>query len=285
MNVLDFARSSITFRIDLDVLPPRTLSHQPPYAMNNARVQLDGRLTVTDRGSGRVHTFWLGVDCKTEQVGATRGLWLEPNADFVPIFSDDAFMHLKTFARAGLARPAHPPATGEQTDRLTTFIVDSFVEVHVDLVERDAERLTTGEAIVSAVLANDLLVGVHRLATDRYAATIEYPIKTINANERDVVFQTDTGPILFPDLERDPSDLLSGLDLAFTAANQFDWAEVIVRARTPVAEGVDVFHYARTVRLDGIVNEFWRVPADAPGVPRRIALPRSTATAAVPATV
>ncbi len=118
---------------------------------------------------------------------------------------------------------------------------------------------------MAAVLANDLLVGVHRIETARYTAAIEYPVKTINANERDIVFQTDTGPILFPDLDRDPGELLSGLELAFTAANQLDWAEFIVRTRTPVADGVDVFHYDRTVRLDGIVNEFWRVAADAPG--------------------
>ena len=275
MKVVDLARSSMTFRIDLDILSPRTLSHVPPYPMNNARVQLDSRCTITERATGQVHTFVLGVDCKTERVGAAADLWLEPNADFVPIFSDDEFMHLKTFARAGLARPAQPPATGDQSDRLTTPIVDSFQRVHLDLVERDGELLATAADIVAAVLANDALLGVHRFGNDRYTAVIEYPVKTINANERIDVYQTDTGPILFHDLSCPPHELLAGLELAFTAANQPDWAEFIVRVRTPVTDEVDVFHYTRTVRLDGIVNEFYRIPDEAPAVTRRVVLPAS----------
>ena len=100
MKLLEFARSTILFRIDLDVLPPRTLSHKPPFAMNNARIQIDSVCRITERDGGRLHTFVLGCDCKTERVGAERDLFLEPNADFIPIFSDDTFMHIKTFARA-----------------------------------------------------------------------------------------------------------------------------------------------------------------------------------------
>lgn len=45
--VLDFARSTMTFRIDIDKIPPRTLSHRPPYPMNNARVVLDCRCRIS----------------------------------------------------------------------------------------------------------------------------------------------------------------------------------------------------------------------------------------------
>ena len=273
MRVLEFGRSTILFRIDLDTIAPRTLSHEPPFRMNNARVQIDCVCRITERSSGRVMTFVLGSDCKTEQVGAGADLFLDPNADFIPVFSDDEFMHIKTFARAGTVAQAFPPGSGEQSDRLTTRIADSFDRVHLDLVERDAEPLSDGRAIVEAVLANDLLVGVHRLTGGRYDAVIEYPIRTINANERDVVFQTDTGPILVPDLDRDPGDLLRGMELAFTAANALDWAQWIVRQRTTIAEGVEVYHYAGHVRMDGIVNEFYRIPEDAPVSRRRIPLP------------
>ena len=81
MRLLEFGRSTILFRIDLDVLPPKTLSHKPPFAMNNARIQIDSVCRVTERDTGRVHTFVLGGDCKTERVGATADLFLEPNAD------------------------------------------------------------------------------------------------------------------------------------------------------------------------------------------------------------
>ena len=275
MKVLDFARSTMVFRIDLDTVAPRTLSHEPPYRMNNARVQIDGLCRVTELANGRVHTFVLGCDCKTERVGADADLFLEPNADFIPIFSDDAFMHLKTFARAGTVAAAWPPGSGEQGDRLTTSIAGTFDRVHLDLVERDGECLAEAGEIVDAVLANELLVGIHRFANERYAAEIEYPVKTINANERDVVYQTDTGPILLPDLERNPDDLLTGLELAFTASKAPDWAQLIIRTRTPIADGVEVYHYSRSVRMDGIANELYRLSSDAPPTRRQVELPAS----------
>lgn len=273
MKVLEFARSTMTFRIDLEVIPPRTLSHQPPYALNNARVQLDCRCRITDRATGRVHTIVLGVSCKTERVGADADIWLQPNADFVPIFSDDEFMHIKTFARAGTVAQLHPPGSGAQSDRLRAPIEGTFERVYLDLVEREAERLVSPAAIVAAVLAGESLVGIHRLDNARYTAEIEYPVKTINANERDMIYQTDTGPILFPDLDCEPTELLSRVELAFTAMNAPDWAEFIVRVRTPIAQDVEVDHYARPVRLDGIVNELYRVPVGGPGESRRVELP------------
>ncbi len=273
MKVLDFARSTLLLRIDLDVLVAQTLSHKPPFALNNGRVQLDGVCRITERASGRVHTIVQGADCKTEQVGASADLFHDPNADFVPLFSNDRFMHIKTFARAGTQATAYPPGSGVQSDRLITRIVDSFVDAHLDLVEVEAELLSDTGAIVDAVLANDLLVGVHRFENERYLAEIEYPVKTINANERDVVYQTDTGPIPVPDLAVEPEDLLASIELAFTAANAPDWAQLIMRTRTSIADGVDVFHYSASVRRDDIVNEFYRIPLDAAATRRRVQLP------------
>lgn len=274
MKVLDFARSTMTFRVDLDRMHPRTLSHQPPFALNNARIPIDGVSRIIDRITGHVHTIWLGVSCKTEQVGATRDLWLLPNGDFVPLFSNDEFMQIKTFARAGMVAQLHPPGSGAQSDRLRRPIEETFDRVHLDLVERDGERLDGAGAIVDAVLANHLLVGIHRFGSDRYDVEIEYPVKTINANERDMVYQTDTGPILFPTLDCEPGELLAGVELAFSAMNTPDWAEFIVRVRTPIADDVEVYHYSKPVRLDGITNELYRIPAGGQATDRRVELPR-----------
>jgi hypothetical protein len=272
-TVLDFARSTMTFRIDLDKIPPRTLSHRPPYPMNNARVVLDCRCRITDLATGRTHTIAMGASCKTERVGADADLWLVPNGDFIPIFSDDEFMHIKSFAQTGVIAQLHPPGTGAQPDRLRVPIEGTFDRVHLDLVEREAEPLDDATAVVEAVLRNDLLVGIHRFASDRYRVEIEYPVKTINANELEWVYQTDTGPILFPDLDCEPEELLSRLELAFTACNAPTWAEFIVRARTPIADDIEVYHYSKAVRLDGMVNEFYRVRDDSPVKPHRVELP------------
>ena len=48
MPAIDFSRSFLTFRIDTLKKPPQTVSHQPPYSLNNARIQLDCVCDVTD---------------------------------------------------------------------------------------------------------------------------------------------------------------------------------------------------------------------------------------------
>ena len=58
-------------------------------------------------------------------------------------------------------------------------------------------------------------------------------MKTINANERDWIYQTDTGPHLLPDLSRArPTICCGGMRLAFSAFNVPDWIEFIVRVPT-----------------------------------------------------
>ena len=273
MKLLEFGRSTILFRIDLDVLPPETLSHKPPFAMNNARIQIDSvcRITERDRRPGpHLRPRWRLQDRAGRRQRRTSSSSPTPTSSRS---SRTAGSCTSRRSRApGRKAQAYPPGSGEQSDRLTARIVDTFVDAHLDLVEREGERLADGKAIVDSILANDVIVGVHRLSTDRYDVEIEYPAKTINGNERDIVYQTDTGPILWPDLARDPDDLLPGLELAFTAANAPDWAQIIVRRRTEIADGVEVYHYADSIRVEGIANEFYRLPDSAPATRRRVDL-------------
>lgn len=278
MQVLDFPRSSVTWRIDLDELPPATLSHRPPYPMNNSRIALESRCTVRDEETGRTQSFVLGASCKTEQVGAASDLFLVPNADFMPILSEDssgrhAFMHLKTFARAGETRGRFGGSADEQQpDRLRVPIQGTFVRLHLDLVSRDAEPLADARAIVDATFAGDPLVVHTEIRHGRYSATVEFPVKTMNANERAWIYQTDTGPVLYPDLDAAPDDLMERLDVAFAAHNAADWIEFIVRRRTRIAEGVDVYHYSEPVRHNGVRNTVYRIAQDAPATTRRVDL-------------
>ena len=205
---------------------------EPPSrrtAMNNARVVLDCRLP--DHGAGdaaAVHTFVARRDCKTERVGADADLWLVPNGDFIPIFSDDAFMHIKTFARAGMGSQLESAGLAASSPTgCASPIAGTFERVHLDLVEREGERLADAHGDrrggAGQRPCSSASIGSSPTATD---AEIEYPVKTINANERDWVYQTDTGPILFPDLDCEPDELLTRLELAFTAANDPTWARV-----------------------------------------------------------
>ena len=247
---IDFSRSFLTFRIDTEKKPPRTVSHQPPYSLNNARIQLECRCRVVEKQSGVSRTFILGANCKTERVGVPRDIWLEPNADFVPVFSDTRFLVIKTYAQTRMQVDLYPPGSGQQSDRQSGSLDDAYDSFRVDLVERPGELLSSAALIVEATLANQPLVARTEIDTPRYSATLEYPINTMNANERDMVYQTDTGPVLLPDFDCEPDALLERMDLAFAAFNCPDWVELLVRKPTTIDRDVEVYHYSQPVRFD-----------------------------------
>ena len=250
MQAIDFSRSFLTFRIDTLKKPPQTVSHKPPFTLNNARIAIDCRCEMRDKRTGATQEFVLGVNCKTERVGVERDIWTEPNSDFVPVFSRDRFLNIKTFDRAGKQVLLYPPSLGVQPERQTGIVSEAFDSVRIDLAYRDSEVLQTLDQIIEAVLANHPLVARSTIEADRYVAVLDYPVKTINANERERIYQTDTGPLLLPDFPCEPEDLISGFELAFAAFNSPDWIEFLVRAPTPIAEGVSVYHYSRAVRFD-----------------------------------
>ena len=250
MNTFDFNRSFFTFRIDTLVKPPLTVTHKPPFSLNNARIPIECRCVVTEKATDRAQAFVLGASCKTERVGVEGDIWLEPNADFCPIFSDDRYLSLKTYSQVGTTMDLFPPGSGSQSDRQTGLIDDTYDSVKIDLAECEGTPLDSAREIVEAVLANQNLVARTELENDRYHALIEHPVKTINANERDWIYQTDTGPVLFPDLSVEPDSILTSLELAYSAFNCPDWIEFIVRRVTPTTSDVSVYHYSDAVRCD-----------------------------------
>ena len=250
MNTFDFHRSFFTFRIDTLVKQPLTVTHKPPFSLNNARIPIECRCVVTEKGTDQSQSFVLGASCKTERVGVEGDIWLEPNADFCPIFSDDRYLSLKTYSQVGTTMELFPPGSGSQSDRQTGLIDETYDSVKIDMTECEGTPLDSAQEIVEAVLANQNLVARTELENDRYHALIEHPVKTINANERDWIYQTDTGPVLFPDLSVEPDAMLTSLELAYSAFNCPDWIEFIVRRVTPTTSDVSVYHYSDAVRCD-----------------------------------
>jgi len=248
MKTINFLHSFLMFRIDALKKPPQTVSHKPPFSLNNVRVPIECCCQVTEKSTQQTQTFYLGGNCKTERVGVDADIWLKPNADFVPIFSDDQYLNLKTYAQTGMDADLYPPGRGKQSDRQSGLIDDTYDAVRRDVTLCEGESLDSPQIIVEAVLNNQTLVARTELENERYTAVIEHPVKTINANERDWVYQTDTGPILFPDLTCEPESQLTRLEMAYSAFNCPDWVEFIVRTPTEVAEGVSVYHYSRPIR-------------------------------------
>lgn len=260
MQTLDYSRTTLTFRLDTLIRRPTMASHEPPYSLNNARIPLESTCWITDERTGRTHRFIHGASCKTEKVGVERDIWLKPNADFIPIASESHVMAVKTYAQQGESVPLWPAGRGMQQERMIDTLEAAYVDFKVDLAWVEGEVLPDAQAIVEAGLAGERLVARTTLREGPYTAVIEYPVKTINLNDRDWIYQTDTGPHLFPDLTRPADDLLAGMELAFSAFNTPHWTEFIVRVPTEIAGGAaKVWHYSRPVRLD-VRNDMLRIP-------------------------
>lgn len=252
---VDFARSFLTFRIDTLRKPPQTVSHPPPYTLNNARIQLDCVCDIIEQATGQEQRFVLGASCKTERVGVPQDIWTVPNADFVPIVSETQFLNLKSYAYLGqeaavslygLDRP--------QPDRQSGKCAEAFDRLTIHVREVPARPLETPATIIAATFEHRPLVACTEYATERYRVRLWYPIKTFNVNERDSIYQTDTGPVLYPDLTRNVPELIRGFELAYAAFNSPDWIELQVRVPTSVPGGCQVYHYSKSMRLTGVRN-------------------------------
>ncbi|MFN0050875.1 MAG: hypothetical protein ACKV0T_01705 [Planctomycetales bacterium] len=260
MQTIDFARSFLTFRLDMLKKPPQTVSHPPPYTLNNARIQLDCVCDIADRQTRQSHRFVLGASCKTERVGVPADIWTVPNSDFVPVVSPDQFLNIKTYAYIGQEESVTLYGQGRpQPDRQTGRTAEAFDSLRIHIQDAEGIDLATPQAIIAATYAHQPLVAQTEFQAPRYEVRLTYPVKTFNVNERDNIYQTDTGPVLFPDLTREPEELIESLELAYSAFNAPDWIEFLVRTPTPAPGGVMVHHYSRAIRWDGVRNRLFAI--------------------------
>jgi hypothetical protein len=250
MQVCDFGRSFLTFRIDMLKKQPITVSHKPPFTLNNARIQLDCRCQITFPDSGQTTEYVLTASCKSEQVAVTEGIWTEPNADMCAVGSQDDFMIVKSWDRNNKGVKLYPPSLGDQPERQITKVADALDSLKIHIHLTTGTLLENVDQIVEAVLANRPVVSRTEYTTgDGLSVVLEYPVKTINASERENFYQIDTGPVLFVAADTEKAENpIARLRHAFIAHNAPDWAEFIVNVPTPLADGISVNHYSKVVR-------------------------------------
>ena len=246
---IDFSSSYIVFRIDTSKVIPKSVSHPPPLSINNVRINHECFATLIDKETDRSESFYLGANCKTERVGVEKDIWTKPNADFVPIFSASHYLILKTFEHTQVEVPLHPPTLGMQPIRQHSLITENFSDVKQIQKIMEGKVIDDIDSIIDLTLNGENLNALTKIENDRYIFNMQYPIKTMNVNEVEKIMQTDTGPILFPDLSKEFENILKHIQLAYVAWNRKDYAEFIVRKEKAINEQVSVFHYCETHQL------------------------------------
>ncbi|MEO6906924.1 MAG: hypothetical protein ABI210_03445 [Abditibacteriaceae bacterium] len=254
MQTIDFQRSFLTFRVDLQAQPAITLSHKPPTTENNARIQLECVCSLRHQQSGEKKTYVLGASCKTERVGGLGDLWLLPNADFCPIVSDDEFLIIKSWEKCEMRIPRVPASLGFQSERQSGDVNEAWTRLTISIQETEGRRLENIDEIIAATFDNAPLISCTGYSDGGYDICIEHPIKTFNVSEREGVFQTDTGPIILPSFSRQTERLIEHFDLAYSAFNSADWAEFVVNVPTVLNDEISVNHYSQTRRIENVTN-------------------------------
>lgn len=254
--VTDFYRSFLRFRMDLNVTNPRTVSQPPPFTLNNARFPLECLCRVT-HGLGNEATtieYAHGASCKAEQVHVRENVWHEPAADMCLIASKDEFLVIKSWDRNNRGVMLSPPSLGPQPERQAGRCSDAFTELSIDLKTVSGRLLTTTAEIVEAVIRNCPIVAQTEFSLpDRSHVFLEYPVKVVNASEREMFYQVDTGPVLVPDCDAFDGTLgISALRLAFIAHNTLGCTELLLNVPTPICDGVSVNHYSRVMKVNAV---------------------------------
>ena len=94
----------------------------------------------------------MGASCKTERVGVERDIWIHPNADFVPILSQDRYLIVKTYQVANMGVPFYPPSRGMQPERQAGYVADAYDNLSLDVRRVEGEILDSAAQIVGATL-------------------------------------------------------------------------------------------------------------------------------------
>jgi hypothetical protein len=118
--------------------------------------------------------------------------------------------------------------------------------------------LQSVDEIVAACRGDRTIVARTEYEEGDFRVRIDYPVKSINYSAEDEMYQTDTGPVLLPNLSAvrlsQCARLIECFDLAYVAFNSLGWAEFIINAPTVVSEGTSVNHYSVPRRIEPVCN-------------------------------
>lgn len=215
---------------------------------NRVRFWVESHTRITDEVEGRMEDFYQCGACKAEETFAEKNLLRggDLSYDFLPIFGPDYSVIFRRHAAA-------PP----DTDYRQIAPSDSWWGKLIYRLREAAPAhvLDSNEAIRKATHVGLPIVVQTEIWNDetRMRAIIEHPVKTMNVHDGRDMYQTDTGPLAFPDLSKRYERMVESLSLAYEAVNAPHFADFLIEVRTPLfVDGrsvCDVYHYSEARSL------------------------------------
>ncbi|MSP12332.1 MAG: hypothetical protein EXR62_05170 [Chloroflexi bacterium] len=198
-----------------------------PGEVYQVRFNLVGSCVIQDEKRGTTAELFVSAPCRTEYTIAYWNLFQVPSNEFRFAFSRENRLTIGK-------RPSYEQETAPRAK-----LTDTFSDYKIDIrTFSDVTELKTGQEIVAATLANDMLNArsTYRDAERGLTVSVEYPINLINLNEPTGEFQVCTGPLIVPDLATWDGHDVTRVLLAHVAITAFDRVEFILRREVEAAE-------------------------------------------------
>lgn len=232
MQPLDYSRSYLrwtTAPLTSDIRAPGHM----PYG-NSVRILLDARARLIDSGRGTDEEFYLIAPCRTEWMYRDDTCIQQPGGEYRLAWAQGKDRALR-FSR-DLSDPDPRPQAVPIDDRYLALDYTLTPLPSPNRAADNAALVAAAESLDQVVIQTEIQ---NEAGTRR--AVLEYPVKTFNYHPARVLFQMDTGPMLWADLDSTETDPMRWLRLAHTVFNRFDRAEFVIRGPTPyLVNGAEV---------------------------------------------
>ena len=228
MQPLDYSRSYLRWTTAPLTSDFRTPGHMP-YG-NSVRILLDARARLIDSGRGTDEEFYLIAPCRTEWMYREDSCIQQPGGEYRLAWAQGKDRAL-LFSR-DLADPDPRPQPVTIDDRYLELDYALSPLPNPRPASDNAALVAAAESLGQVVIQTEI-----ESAAGTRRAVLEYPVKTFNYHPERVLFQMDTGPMLWADLDSTEEDPMCWLRLAHTVFNRFDRAEFVLRGPTPYLVG------------------------------------------------
>lgn len=213
---------------------------------NAVRMWIESKTTIIDERAGIATEYYQGGSCKSEDTFAEKGLFYEDNYDFLPVFGDGKVLVFRRHAEVRQDRYKTVASMADMWGENPTILLHKPTDVVLlDTWEKIARATSVGLPIVTQTEISDSQSGLK--------AIIECPCKTMNVSSSKKMYQTDTGPVILPDLSQRYRPQISCFRLAYIAFNVNHFADFVIEGPTSIVkegkEVAGVHHYSKIVSL------------------------------------
>ncbi|HOK80821.1 MAG TPA: hypothetical protein PK303_05500 [bacterium] len=207
---------------------------------NAVRFLIESQMELIDLKTGQTKEFFQVASCKSENTFARENLFKKDNYNFLPVFLDrENIIIFRSFVP--LIEEQYVSVDDKTSQTWKVWGHPSFIlkKVHVELLKNAKE-------VIMATHNGCFLIGRSQIVNENagFEAIIEYPIKTMNTCVETNMYQVDTGPVIYPDFEKNPICLHEFVKIAYIAFNKDDFAEFIIEQPTQIKDSIVIPHFS-----------------------------------------